>query len=277
MKKNIFHILSILLLTLCFISKASAQTVLSPPPHSIITLEGNYMNTDMYIQNPKTNYDSGFCVFMCVVNNKYVDSINSSAFIIPLTKMGFKEGDSLKIEIYHHEDCKPKVIYNSPPPKNPVEFTDVTVDSNYVLHFKTKGEAYKYTYIIEQFRWNKWVKIGEVEGKGIYEGAEYSFQVTPHSGENQVRVKYYSWNNQPYYIKPVKFISNVPDVSTDGKCKDSKIGFTLETMYEVYDNYNNIVKKGFGIEVDITGLPAGIYYLNYDNKSMEFIIPKKKN
>ena len=146
-----------------------------------------------------------------------------------------------------------------------------------MLHFKTKGEAYKYTYIIEQFRWNKWVKIGEVEGKGIYEGAEYSFQVTPHSGENQVRVKYYSWNNQPYYIKPVKFISNVPDVSTDGKCKDSKIGFTLETMYEVYDNYNNIVKKGFGIEVDITGLPAGIYYLNYDNKSMEFIIPKKKN
>jgi hypothetical protein len=45
-------------------------------------------------------------------------------------------------------------------------------------------------------------------------------------------------------------------------------------MYEVYNEYGNIVKKGVGHEVDISNLTKGTYYFNYDNKTDEFI--KKK-
>lgn len=47
--------------------------------------------------------------------------------------------------------------------------------------------------------------------------------------------------------------------------------FTSETLFEVYDSYGNIVKKGFGEKVDVSNLKKGIYYLNYDNKTDTFV------
>ncbi len=45
----------------------------------------------------------------------------------------------------------------------------------------------------------------------------------------------------------------------------------VETMYEIYDQYGNIVKKGYGSKIDVSNLPKGGYFLNYDNKMGEFI------
>ena len=44
-----------------------------------------------------------------------------------------------------------------------------------------------------------------------------------------------------------------------------------ETMYEIYDQYGNVVKRGFGSSVDASNLAKGGYFLNYDNKMGEFI------
>jgi len=54
------------------------------------------------------------------------------------------------------------------------------------------------------------------------------------------------------------------------KVKDD-IDFTSETMFEIYDSYGNIVKKGFASKVDASNLSKGIYYLNYDNKTDKFV------
>ena len=45
-------------------------------------------------------------------------------------------------------------------------------------------------------------------------------------------------------------------------------------MFEVYDIHGNIVKKGFSSTIDASNLKKGIYYLNYDNSTVEFM--KKK-
>lgn len=50
-----------------------------------------------------------------------------------------------------------------------------------------------------------------------------------------------------------------------------KVDKAVETMYEIYDQYGNIVKKGFGNKVDVSNLPKGGYFLNYDNKMGEFV------
>jgi hypothetical protein len=41
-------------------------------------------------------------------------------------------------------------------------------------------------------------------------------------------------------------------------------------MYEIYDQYGNIVKKGNGAKVDVSNLPKGNYFINYDSKMGEF-------
>jgi len=44
-------------------------------------------------------------------------------------------------------------------------------------------------------------------------------------------------------------------------------GAEAETMYEIYNMFGNLVKKGFGKKVDLTGLDKGDYFVNYDAKT----------
>ena len=243
-----------------------------------MTLQGFYQGVNMYVQNPFVATGVGFCVIQCKVNGKIIDTVSfpkfelySSAFEIPLTEMGFKEGDSVKIEILHHNDCKPKTIYNPPPPNKPMDFIDFWVDSNSVFHWKTKNEAYKYTYIIESFIWNKWVKLGEVAANGKWTENEYSFQLAPHSGVNKVRVKVIVYTKNPFITKALEFTSNVHQVEYWPIEAKSTINFSAETMYEVYDKDGNLLMKGTGKLIDAGKLKKGIYYLNYDNQTSEFI------
>ncbi|MOA58722.1 hypothetical protein D3C78_1831680 [compost metagenome] len=58
------------------------------------------------------------------------------------------------------------------------------------------------------------------------------------------------------------------------KVKD-QINFTaagkpIETKYEIYDAYGNIVKKGIGSSVPCSNLLKGAYYINFDNKTEKF-------
>ena len=52
-------------------------------------------------------------------------------------------------------------------PKSTFENLSINVDKDQILNWKTKNEQGKFTYIVEQYRWNKWVKIGEVDGTGL--------------------------------------------------------------------------------------------------------------
>ena len=150
----------------------------------------------------------------------------------------------------------------------------MNVEPDGMLKWITIKETGKLTYVIEQFRWNKWVKVGEVEGNGTTSENNYSFKVTPHSGENQFRVKQVDYTSQPRYSKPIKFQSTAAVVETINLRVKDNLEFTGETMFEIYDKFGNIVKKGYGQKVDLTSLVKDVYYLNYDNKTTEFIKSK---
>ena len=271
MKSNFRLYFPLLLFNLCFFFYSPAQDSSKTKLVPQMVLQGFYQGVDMYVQNPTTNETKGFCVISCTVNGKAIDSINSSAFEIPLTKMGFKEGDSIKIEILHHNDCKPKTIYNPPPPKKPMDFTDFWVDSNYIFHWKTKEEIGKHTFTVETFVWNKWVKLGEVDSKGLFSEAEYVFQLAPHSGVNKVRVKVVTYITNPFITKALEFTSNVSPPEVWPLETKTVINFSTETMYEVYDKDGNLIMKGTGKSIDVSKLKKDVYYLNYDNQTSEFI------
>jgi hypothetical protein len=48
-------------------------------------------------------------------------------------------------------------------------------------------------------------------------------------------------------------------------------GAAVETRYEIYDAYGNIVKKGVGSSVNCENLLRGVYYINFDNLNEKFI------
>lgn len=234
----------------------------------VVVLEGHYQGRDIYVQNPFSSSGVGFCVYEVRVNNEVTtDEVNSSAFAIDFNMLNLSIGDPLTIEIVHKEGCEPVVI--NPEVLKPIstyEIVSIGVDKNNVLTWVTTNESGKLPYIIEQYRWNKWVKVGEVDGIGTEGENKYQFKLVPNSGENKVRVKQTDSTNKPRYSDVAIFKSKTYEVSYSPVKVKKEIIFTHTTMYEVYNMYGNIVMRGYDKTVDVSTLQKGKYYLNYDNK-----------
>jgi hypothetical protein len=239
----------------------------------VIVLEGHYQGKNLYVQNPFAGSGGGFCSFEVTINGEVTtDEVNSSAFEIDFTNFQMEVGDPVIIKIKHKHDCKPKVLNPEVlKPKSTFQIVTMNISDERNFEWTTKSEAGKLTFIVEQFRWNKWIKVGEVDGFGTVTQNNYQFRITPHSGENKFRVKQIDYSGKPRYSQASRFISPAKEISFSPIKAKVNVLFTDETLFEVYDSFGNIVKKGYGEKVDVSNLKKGIYYLNFDNKTETFV------
>lgn len=243
---------------------------------SVLIVEGKFQNKNIFIQNSFGGNGVGFCATEIKVNGKITtDEVNSSAFEIDLTAMNIKPGQKVVIEISHKNDCMPVVLNPEVlKPRPTFEVVSMNINSAGILKWTAKNESGSLPYIVEQFKWNKWVYVGEIQGLGNPENHDYAFQILTHSGENKFRVKQVGLSSSPKVSSAV-IINSTVDKPFFMITKDNKfIQYTNETAFEIYDAFGTIVKKGFGKETDIQNLTKGKYYLCYDNQVSEF--DKKK-
>jgi hypothetical protein len=257
------------LLTFLFLSFFSSTFA------AIIVVEGKYQNENLYIQNGYSGNGVGYCAYEITVNGKTsTDEVNSSAFEIDFPAFSIKPGTPVIVEIRHKDDCSPKVL-NPEALKAKVTFEviNIDIDKNGILSWSTIKETGSLPFIIEQYRWNKWISIGEINGSGSIKTNSYSFQTTLHSGENKFRVKQIGFGGDTKSSSNVVFTSAKvePTYTITKDCNG--IDFSSETNYEVFDVYGNLIKRGFENKIDISNLEKGNYYLCYDNIITDF---KKK-
>jgi hypothetical protein len=239
---------------------------------SVLVVEGKFQNKNIYIQNSFGSNGVGFCATEIKVNGKITtDEVNSSAFEIDLTAMNIKPGQKVIIEISHKNDCMPVVLNPEVlKPRPTFEVVSMNINSAGILKWTAKNESGALPYIIEQFKWNKWVYVGEVQGLGNPDNHDYSFQIATHSGENKFRVKQVGLGTAPKLSNPV-ILNSMVEKPNYMLSKDHKsLQYSYETAFEIYDAFGSIVKKGFGKETSIENLPKGKYYLCYDNLVTEF-------
>jgi len=241
----------------------------------IIVVEGKYQNKNIYVQNAYSQAGVGFCAYAVYVNGKLTnDEVNSTAFEVDLSQLQLKYGQDVTIKIFHRDGCTPPRILN-PDALKPIptfEVTAMKMTNDGLITWTSKNEGGPLPFIIEQFRWNKWVNVGEVQGVGTPCEHSYKFQVTAlHSGENKFRLKQVGY--QAKYSAEVKIVSSTPRCIFSVSKGSKQIDFTCGTLYEVYDYYGEVVKKGYGTRVDIANLQKGGYYVCFDNSIGEL---KKK-
>lgn len=234
-----------------------------------LVVKGTYQGENIYVRNPFAPSGVGFCAYEVTVNGMITtDEINSSAFEIDLSVYGFAIGDDVTVVIRYKDDCTPMVLNTyALQVKTPAKFESIAVKDG-VLTFGTSGETGSIPFIIEQYRWNKWVKVGEVKGKGKNQPNQYEVKVRTHSGPNKFRVRQTDNKKISVYSKEAVALVTTPTITF--KQTDGAISFSGETMYEIYDQYGGIVFKGYGNSINIAGLAKGKYYLNYDNSQAEF-------
>ncbi|MGQ1785820.1 MULTISPECIES: hypothetical protein [unclassified Saccharicrinis] len=252
---------TIVLFTLVFSSAKSEEIVLS----------GTFQGDNLFVKNPFAPSGVGFCVYEVTVNGlTSTDEINSSAFEVDLSVYGFKQGQPLTVGIKFKEGCQPIVL--NPEVLNAratFEVTKLAVDGDKVKWSAVK-EAGSIPFVVEQFRWNKWIEVGKVNGNGAAEESSYEAKVRFHSGENKFRIKQTDYRGKPKYSKEVTYNSNKPEVSFSPNKVDDVLHFSAPTLYEIYDEYGGIIFKGYGQTVKVSGLKKGKYYLNMDNKLAMF-------
>lgn len=232
-----------------------------------MVLNGVYQGKDLYVKNPFAEDGVGFCVFEVYVNGELTrDEINSSAFAIDFNVMGIKPGASLEVIINHKGDCSPLVLNpEAIKPHSTFEIKEIKVNKN-VLAWTTEGERGSLPYVVEQFRWNKWVKAGEVQGHGERDATTYQFELTPYSGENKARLKQTDYTGKPRYSEQVTYNPGISKVTFEPKKVGDEIVFSAPTIYEIFDRFGNIVKTGYGKSVNVANLEKGAeFYINYDS------------
>lgn len=237
-----------------------------------IVLKGVYQGKNLYVMNPFASSGVGFCVFEVRVNGQMTtDEINSSAFEIDLSIFQFKKGEKLVIIIKHKDGCTPKVINPEVlKPQSTFVSSLMKVSRDGLLTWTTIAESGSLPFIVEQFRWNKWIKVSTIVGKGSSAKNNYSVKVNPHSGNNRFRIKQIDYTRKPRYSKEIRFRSMDPPVSYSPAKPINEIVFSRETMYEIYDYYGNLIDKGISAKVNISGLAKGDYFLNYGTVTETF-------
>ena len=251
---------------------------LSATVFAALSVEGTYQGKNLYVSNPMDDEGFGYCATKVTVNGDIMPGGTSvGAFEIDFSMFNIEIGEPVFIVIEHNEGCKPKIL--NPEvlrPRSTFTVKEMNVSDDGKLSWITEGEQGKLPFIVEQYRWNKWVTVGEVQGKGSGGSNQYEFKVSPHSGVNTIRVVQVDHSGTKRTSEEKKFTSDVPTVTKTPKQVRNEISFMangagIETRYEIYDAYGNIVKKGVGASVNCSNLLRGVYYINFDNVNEKFI------
>jgi len=239
----------------------------------IIILEGKYQNKNIYVSNAFGSEGYGYCTYEIRVNGTLItDGINSSAFEIDLNNFKLQFGDAVIIEIRHKNGCTPKVINPgglTPQPTFVAE--DITIEEDGFLEWITTDEFGSLPYIIQQYKWSKWVDVGEVQGKGTPLTNNYAFYVEFISGVNKFRVIQRDGNGKMKKSPSVEITSLMPKLTYVYNKNDQQVIFSGKTKYELYDQFGAIIIRGFGSTVDVSELVKDSYWLSYDNLIENFV------
>lgn len=241
----------------------------------VTALKGVYQDKDIYVKNPFSSDGVGFCVFEVLVNGDVTsDEVNSSAFAIDLHIYGFKVGDPVEIVIRSKEDCEPLVI-NEEAISPASTFTVVNQElKDSKLKWTTSGEMGSIPFVVEQFKWNKWVEVAAIDGKGVSTESTYEVPVPAHQGLNVFRVKQMD-SKHINYSKNMEF--DVQDIVATNLMEEKvfeEIRFSQSTPFELYDEYGVLQATGEGDRISMIEMEPGRYFLNYGAQFGQVVIKK---
>jgi len=234
-----------------------------------IVVAGTYQGKNLYVQNPFTGNLQDFCTVEVYVNNsKSNANLNSSAFEIDLSHL--KLNEEVFIKIVHKDDCKPKIL-NGTVIKSVTNFhfLSFTADDK-KLAWTTKSEKLQGKFFVEQFLHNTWVVVSEVASKGGIVQNDYQTTEHNHSGNNKYRVRFREPGGQFFYSKVIEYTSTKPEISFSPKKAVNVINLSHQAHYEIFDLNGVSLLKGSGIQISISSLKPGDYFINIDNRTEKF-------
>lgn len=263
--RTLFHICILLAVGMLM----SFNSDINDPREGVIILEGKYQNRNIYVANPYPENGVGYCTYEVRVNGEVIpDEVHGKAFEIDLKQFQFKTGEKVVIEIKHKNGCAPKVLNPAGlKPKPTFNIESIKLDPLGVLTWSTSNEAGALDFIVQQFKWNKWVDVGQIAGIGNPAIHNYLFKVQLISGDNKFRVIQRNYEGKIKKSTSVTLKSEIPKLTFIYNKRTKEVVFSLPTQYEVHDVFGRLVKRGYGEVINVSNLEKADYYLSYDSST----------
>lgn len=254
------------LLVIIAVSIIYSATVFS---QDTIVVQGHYYGKNLYVINPTNKTDSSFCVKKVLVNNQPTkDELKSNSFEVDFSLLNIAIGKEVKILIIHDKACNPKVINKEVlQPQSTFAFVNAKIDKTGKIIWTVKGDLYS-PFTVEQYRWKKWISLGDVDLTDTVKKNTYEYETKPHFGPNQFRVSHTDVKGIAVYSKIIKYRNPaIKEVMLASTKVTDEITFTGETAYELFDEKGTFIMDGFGTTINLSDLSKGKYWVNYDNKT----------
>ncbi|MFM7722383.1 MAG: hypothetical protein ACKO7C_05195 [Bacteroidota bacterium] len=239
-------------------------------------VEGTYQNKNLFVSNPVAAEGFGFCAYEVTVNGIVTtDEVNAATFEIDFSALSLTFGQPVVVVIKHKDNCEPTVANPSVLlPVSTFDCKEISVNDEGLISFSTTGERVAINFFIEQYKWNKWVKVGEVNGIGASKeiSNNYSFKTKLIAGENKFLVSQQSFDGAIRSSQSATITSASPVVAFERNTKEMLFTFTERTNYEIVDMYGVVKMAANGDKVNYSKLTKGDYFLNFDNSSIPFTI-----
>jgi hypothetical protein len=270
--KNVKRIAYILSLVSVIALMAFNVEVGDPSKEGIIILEGKYQNRNIYVANPYPDNGVGYCTYEVRVNGDIVtDEVNGRAFEIDLKQFELTTGEKVVIEIKHKGGCAPQVLNPGGLKPKPTFTTEsINLNKSGLLEWSTSNEAGILDFVVQQYKWNKWVDVGEVSGIGTPSINDYDYKVHLTSGVNKFRVMQRNYEGKIKKSTSIELVSSLPKLTYIYNKRTREVVFSSETQFEIHDVYGRIVKRGYGSSIKVDNLEKSEYYISYDNSTDSF-------
>ncbi len=231
-----------------------------------INIDGTYIGKNLYILNPTVG--NGYCVTEVWVNGqKTHDEINSNSFEIDFSNMNIEKGGNVHVRIFHKNGSKPTVI-NPEVLEETISFSfgAAKINKKKYLTWDMKGNTGEGKFVVEQYRWRKWIKASEIKNTDTTSKNNYTVEISPYTGQNLFRIIFTNAQGKETYSKETKYIVPGREITIITEKIKDRIEFSAPTMYEILDESGKILISGEEKYVDTSALPKGKYTVNYDNK-----------
>lgn len=144
-------------------------------------------------------------------------------------------------------------------------FKDVRINADHFVTWTVINDCKDAVYQIKEFRWNKWISLGKVNGKGKGSNS-YSFGLKGACDlyEIRIEIKGNRRSRSQSIENPIKPSATAYTVG------ETNIIFTNSTRYEIYSTEGIRILTGCAEKVRVAELKKGAYYLNYGKQMVKF-------
>ncbi len=234
--------------------------------------EGKYFNVNVYVFNPDVNGE--YSIQEIIVNEDTVrDDLATNGIEIDFTPLELKEEAEIDIKIIYVRGYLPTIV--NPEALNGQQVFRFSRPKMVKgkLQWRVSGDLSDYPIVIEEYKWNEWRVVGEVDPLDTVKNRLYQYELKVHSGTNRIRLYTTNVQGQKIVSKELRYHTRLIAVNLESTRVKEEIVFSAETDYEIYDSEGKMIKSGTERYVDVKDLIKGEYWLNFDNQTIKI---KKK-